>query len=142
MQKKMQAKSLEKNKLNVILNSKSNSEGLKNLVGKPINQPSESITAKVSSGFKTSNPTLVKKRVPLTSSGMKHYSQMPLKMGIVKSVTRSGPDLGNSQLNPGFSRNADKAPSKRSILYSSKKKKIAKTRLPSIQASRDKKTRD
>jgi hypothetical protein len=142
MQKKMQAKSLEKNKLNIILNSKSNTEGVRNLVGKPIKESSEPIITKISSGFKTSNSSLVKKRMPLTSSGIKHYSQMPLKMGIVKSVTRSGPDLGKSQLTPGFTRNPDKAPSKRSILYSSKKKKINKTRLPSIQASRDKKTRD
>lgn len=141
MQKKLQAKSLEKNKLNMMLNSQSNTEGVHSVV-RTTKESSESLSIKMSSTFKNSSSTSVKKHTPLTSSGMKHYSQIPLKMNLAKSVTRSGPESSKSQLTPGFSRNPIKAPSKRTMLQMGKKKKLNKMRLPSIQGSRDKKTRE
>ena len=122
MQKKMQAKSLEKNKLNMMLNSQSNLDGSHSVVRKPNLGSHDSLTTNMTSSFKGSSASSYKKHGGLTDSGIRHYSQMPLKMGLAKSVTR-GPDSAKSQVTPGFSRNPVKTPAKRTMLHVSKKKK-------------------
>lgn len=137
MQKKMQAKSLEKNKLNMML--KNNKGKASHSVVRTSNLGShESLITKMSTTFKGTNSSASKTHVPLMDSGMKHYSQIPLKMGLTKSATRHGPDSAKSQVTPGFSRNPIKAPAKRTMLHMGKKKKFHKMRLPSIQGKRDK----
>ena len=56
----------------------------------------------------------------------------------------SSQETAKSQVTPGFSRNPMKTPSKITMNMSKKfkKSKVGKTRLPSIQESRDKKTRE
>lgn len=137
MQKKMQAKSLEKNKLNMMLKN-NKGKGSHSVVRTSNLGSHENLITKMSTTFKGSNSSATKTHVPLMESGMKHYSQIPLKMGLSKSAKRHGPDSAKSQVTPGFSRNPIKAPAKRTMLHMGKKKKFNKMRLPSIQGKRDK----
>jgi hypothetical protein len=142
MQKKSQTKSLEKNKLNMMLNSQTNVNAPHSVVRTTDLGGHDAISSKMHSTFKASSSSNVK-TVPLMNSGMRNYNQIPLKMGFNKNTRRHGPDTSKSQVTPGFSRNPMKAPAKHSLLHSGKKKtKTNKMRLPSIQGSRDKKTRD
>lgn len=142
MQKKLQAKSLEKNKLNMMLNSQTTTDGSHSAIRTTNLGSHESLTTKMSSTFKAVSSSNVKKSTPLGEPSMKNYSQMPLKIGLTKSAKRHGQDTSKSQVTPGVSRNPMKAPAKRTMLQVNKKKRVGKMRLPSIQASRDKKTRD
>jgi uncharacterized protein YukE len=139
MQKKMQAKSLEKNKLNMMLNNQAAVDGSHSAIRTTNLGSHESLTTKMSSTFKGASSSSIQKTVPLVESGMKHYSQIPLKIGL-QNTKRHGQDSSKSQVTPGFSRNPIKAPAKRTMMQMNKKK-LNKMRLPSIQGSRDKKTR-
>jgi len=132
---KMETKSFEKNKLNMIMNRKPS--GAHSEVRASNLNSHESLITKMST-FKGANGSANKKHVPLMNHGIKHYSKMPLKMGLAKSENRHGPDSAKSQVTPGFSRNPIKAPAKRTMLHMGKKKKYHKMRLPSLQGKREK----
>lgn len=144
MQKKMQAKSLEKNKLNMMLNSQAKGDGSHSAIRTTNLGSHETLTTKMSTTFKAPHSSNIQKAMPLAENGMKHYSQVPLKIGLNhKSAKRGhGQDTSKSQVTPGFSRNPIKAPAKRTMMHMGKKKKLNKMRLPSIQGSRDKKYRE
>jgi hypothetical protein len=131
MQKKMQTKSLEKNKLNMMLNSQTHVNGSHSAIRTTDLGHHGPSSAKMANTFKATSSSKVR-TVPLMSS----------KNGIATKYRRHGQDTSKSQVTPGFSRNPIKAPVKHSIMQSSKKKRINKMRLPSIQGSRDKKKRD
>lgn len=138
MQKKMQTKSLEKNKLNMMLNK--NKNGSHSVVRSSGLGSHESLINKMSTSLKGGNisASKAKKHEPLMSSGIKNYSQIPLKMGFSSSSKRHGSDSAKSQVTPGFSRNGTKGPSKRTMMHLGKKKRLNKMRLPSLQAKRGK----
>ena len=143
MQKKMQAKSLDKNKLNVMLNSQGNIEGSHSAIRTNNLGSHDILSSKIASTIK---PSLISGKkssnIPHFDSGIKAYSQVPLKIGL-NSDSKSSHNSVKSQLTPGFSRNPTKVPSKKTMINSAKKQsKLGKMRLPSIQGSRDKKTRD
>lgn len=143
MQKKMQAKSLEKNKLNAMLNSQGNIEGSHSVIRTNNLGSNDILSSKIASTLK---PTLISGKksgnIAKFDSGIKAYSQAPLKIGL-KSDSKSSHNSAKSQLTPGFSRNPTKVPTKKTMMNSAKKaSKFGKMRLPSIQGSRDKKTRD
>lgn len=142
MQKKMQARSLEKNKLNMMLNSQSTMDGSHSAIRTANLGSHETLTSKISSTLKPSSISSAKsKNMNLAEKGMKAYSQAPLKIGLTHNSKRGSPnESSKSQVTPGFSRNPMKAPSKRTMLnFGKKKSKMGKMRLPSIQGSRDKK---
>ena len=145
MQKKMQAKSLEKNKLNAMLNSQGNMDGSHSAIRTSNLGSHDILSSKIASNTKTNLISSTKSNnIPLFDSGIKAYSQGPLKIGIKSdSKKESSQSSAKSQLTPGFSRNPTKVPSKKTMINSAKKQsKLGKMRLPSIQGSRDKKTRD
>ena len=141
---KMQAKSMEKNKLN-IMNSQGNIDGSHSAIRTTNLSSQEMLSSKMSTTLKFSSMSSAKTngKQPFDSS-VKAYSQVPLKIGITSDSKKGSPqDSSKSQVTPGFSRNPAKTPSKKTMMNINKKRaKLGKMRLPSIQGSRDKKYRE
>eukprot|EP00344_Euplotes_crassus_P007770 CAMPEP_0197017098 /NCGR_PEP_ID=MMETSP1380-20130617/79349_1 /TAXON_ID=5936 /ORGANISM="Euplotes crassus, Strain CT5" /LENGTH=229 /DNA_ID=CAMNT_0042444155 /DNA_START=1587 /DNA_END=2277 /DNA_ORIENTATION=+ len=133
MQKKLQAKSLEKNKLNAVLGK--NKGGSQSVVRASGLGSHNSLVNKMSTSLKGANSSAAKTKThePLMDSGIKNYSQMPIKMGFSNSSQRHGSESAKSQLTPGFSRNPIKGKSKRTVMHMNKKRKANKMRLPSLK---------